>query len=750
MEKKLWRQMGLKDTEYEKIREDLGGRDPNFVELGIYSVMWSEHCSYKHSRRMLRSFPTSGERVLQGPGENAGVLDIGDGLAVAFKIESHNHPSAIEPYQGAATGVGGILRDIFTMGARPVALLNSLRFGPPDTPRARYLIDGIIEGIGGYGNCVGVPTVAGEVYFEECYRENPLVNAMAVGIMTAENLVRGVASGEGNLVVLVGARTGRDGIHGVTFASEELSEESEEKRPAVQVGDPFTEKLLIEACLEIMERKLAVGVQDLGGAGLSCAVTETASRGGTGLQINLDNVPCREEGMEPYEIMLSESQERMLLIIEEEKLEECRAVFERWKLAFSVMGRVTGDGYVRITHGGKEVASVPARSVADGAPEYDPESREAEYYHRLRIWDTESVSLPEDYDDVLKKLLSSPNIASKEWVYRRYDHMVRTSTVVPPGSADAAVLRLSGTEKGLAVTVDGNGLQTYLDPYRGGMMAVAEASRNLSCTGAEPLGITDCLNFGNPEKPEIFWQFRRAVEGMSEACRCLGLPVVGGNVSFYNEAGNTAIYPTPVVGAVGLLDDVTAHATMGFKNEGDMVLLLGAGTPSLSGSEYLKTIHGTVAGALPELDLEQEKALQELVRNSIREGLLSSAHDLSEGGLAVALAESCIRGGMGAVIDLPDEELRADNVLFGEAPSRIIISVEPGLKPALEKKAAEFGIRTVCMGVVAPGSLKISVNNKHLINLPIQQLDLSWRQSMFDSRKEEMAYEICEDARTGK
>ncbi len=714
----MHRQMGLKDDEYEEIVHLLG-REPNFTELGMFAVMWSEHCSYKHSRQTLRRFPSEGERVLQGPGENAGVIDIGEGMAVAFKVESHNHPSAIEPYQGAATGVGGILRDIFTMGAQPVAILNSLRFGPPDDSRTCFLIDRVVDGIGGYGNCVGIPTVAGEIYFEECYRESPLVNAMAVGGMPLEMLSRGAASEAGDVVILVGARTGRDGIHGVTFASEGLDEKAEEKRPSVQVGDPFMEKILMEFCLEAVRKKLVAGMQDLGGAGLTCAVTETSSRGGTGMEIDLDQVPCREENMNAYEIMLSESQERMLLIVKERSLEALREILERWELPFGIIGRVTNDGIVNVWYRGEMVVSVPAKAVAEEAPAYEPASREPAYIREKRFFKESAWATPEDYQEAFLNVLSSCSIASKEWAWKRYDHMVRTSTVLLPGQGDAAVLRLRGTSRGLAVTIDGNGRMVYLDPYRGGMMTVAEATRNISCVGGKPLGITDCLNFGCPENPEVFWQFEQAVKGMAEACEALSVPVVSGNVSFYNESKHSAIYPTPVVGAVGLLDDVSICVSMGFKKEGDVIVLLGCGDLSLGGSEFLKVIHGEMSGRIPDLVFKEEKRLQKLIRQLARKGVVSSAHDLSDGGLGIALAECCISGGNGADLSIADNSMRPDLLLFGEGPSRILVSLPEGNLENLKKMAGEYRVPLDILGKVRGRHLKVQLSTgETLIDLP--------------------------------
>ncbi len=724
-EQQVWRKLGLTDREYDMIVEQVG-REPNEAELNMYSVMWSEHCCYKHSLSSLKLFPTTGKRVIQGPGENAGVVDIGGGWSAVFKIESHNHPSAVEPYQGAATGVGGILRDIFTMGAQPVAFLNSLRFGNPDSARNRYLFDGVVAGIGGYGNCVGIPTVGGEIYFEPCYGGNPLVNAMCVGVMPTERLVLGKATGEGNLVVLVGARTGRDGIHGVTFASEELSEKSEERRPAVQVGDPFLGKLLMDATLEAIEKKLVCGVQDFGGAGLTCALTETASRAGTGIEIDLDLVPLREEGMHPYEILTSESQERMLLIIEPEKLAAVEEVFRRWELQLAVLGKVTGDGRVVARHHGAVVVDLPAASVAGGAPVYNPESREPEYFSRLAGFDPLTLPPPEDYNKTLLDLLSAPDIASKEWVWRRYDYMVRTCTVQGPGG-DAAVIRLRETGQALALTVDGNGRHTYLDPYRGGMMAVAEATRNLSCTGAEPIGVTDCLNFGSPENPEIYWQFRQAVEGMAAACRALDVPVVGGNVSFYNEVEGEAIYPTPVVGAVGLIESPQQQCGLALRREKDLLLLLGPRETSLGGSQYLKSCCGKVAGSLAELDLVMEHRVQALLRSLIGRGLIASAHDLSDGGLAVALAECCLGGGLGAEVNLAqaDSPLPA---MFGEGPSRILMSVGPEYQAAVVEAAREAGVKICEIGAVTGDALIICHGGDIILKLKLSAMKKAYEE----------------------
>ncbi|GAW92168.1 phosphoribosylformylglycinamidine synthase subunit PurL [Calderihabitans maritimus] len=731
MDGKVWREMGLSDSEYERIKEILG-REPNYVELGMFAVMWSEHCSYKNSKPVLRLFPTEGPHVLQGPGENAGIVDIGDGQAVVFKIESHNHPSAIEPFQGAATGVGGIIRDVFTMGARPVALLNSLRFGKLEDERVKYLFNGVVSGIAFYGNCVGIPTVGGEVYFSKGYTGNPLVNAMCVGLIDHKDIARGIASGVGNSVMVVGARTGRDGIHGATFASEELSEESEERRPAVQVGDPFMEKLLLEACLELIRGGHVVGMQDMGAAGLTSSSCEMATRGNTGMEIDVSLVPRREEGMTPYEVMLSESQERMLVIPKKGSEEKVKEVFARWGLEAVVVGRVTDDGILRIKDGEEVVAEIPAKALTEQCPVYNPAQKVPAYLREVQEYDPGRLPEPEDYNRALLSLLRSPNIASKEWVYRQYDHMVRTNTVVPPGS-DAAVIRIKGTSKGLALTTDCNGRYCYLDPYLGGAIAVAEAARNLVCSGARPLAVTDCLNFGNPEKPEIFWQFYQAVLGMSEACRVLETPVVSGNVSFYNETDGVAVYPTPVVGMVGLLEDIRFHCTQAFREEGDIILLLGETLPELGGSEYLEVMHGVEAGRPPQLDLNREKAVQHCCLEAIRRGLVKSAHDCSEGGLAVALAECCISGGTGAEIEI-ESSLKPHEVLFSESQSRIILTATEADVPAVKELAGQEGVPFAVLGRVSGDKLIISINRQgtaeRLIDLPVREMEEAWREEI--------------------
>ena len=665
---------GLTDDEYDEIRRLLG-REPNLTELGVFSVMWSEHCSYKSSRKHLKQFPTQGARVIYGPGENAGVMDIGDGLAVVFKIESHNHPSFIEPYQGAATGVGGILRDVFTMGARPIASLNSLRFGDARHPKTPYLVNGVVGGIGGYGNCIGVPTVGGDIYFDACYDANILVNAFTLGLVERDRIFTGKARGAGNPVVYVGSKTGRDGVHGATMASESFSEGSEQRRPTVQVGDPFTEKLLLEACLELMKTDAIVGIQDMGAAGLTSSAVEMAGRGGSGVELELSHVPLREQGMTPYEILLSESQERMLLVARPGSVEQLQTIFERWDLDAVVVGRVIEEPVFRVLSEGCEVARIPVAALTDAAPSYDRPAARPVSQDEIQRLDTAALSQPENMNRVLEQLLESPNIASREWIYRQYDHYVRSNTVVAPG-ADAAVVRIKGTSRGLALTVDCNGRYCYLDPHTGGMAAVAEAARNLACVGATPLGLTDCLNFGNPEKEEVMWQFSQAILGMREACLALDIPVVSGNVSFYNETEGVSIHPTPTVAMVGLLEDVERIATPWFKEEGDLVVLLGSNGGELGGSEYLKVVHDRVAGRPPAVDLTLERGVQRTCRASVEAGLLSSAHDISEGGLTVALAEACFGDpGIGAIIEM-EPQGRLDAFLFGESHSRIVVSLK--------------------------------------------------------------------------
>ncbi len=719
---------GLSPEEYARIQELLG-REPNLVELGIFSAMWSEHCSYKSSRPHLKTLPTEGPRVIQGPGENAGVVDIGDGLAAVFKIESHNHPSFIEPYQGAATGVGGILRDVFTMGARPIALLNSLRFGDPDHPKTRYLLNGVVKGISDYGNCVGVPTVGGDIYFDACYNGNILVNAFCLGLAKADRIFLGKASGAGNALLYVGSKTGRDGIHGATMASAEFDDATEEKRPTVQVGDPFTEKLLLEACLEIMKHDWVVGVQDMGAAGLSSSSFEMAERAGMGIELDLDAVPRREEGMNAYEIMLSESQERMLFVVEKGHEDEALAIFRKWDLDVAVIGRVTDDGIYRATENGEEVVRLPIEAVVTGALKCDRPTRKPAYLDEAGTLDLSKREAPEP-KEALKRLLASPTIASREYVYQQYDHMVRLNTLVVPGS-DAAVLRVPGTQKALALSVDCNPRYGYLDPYAGGQIAVAEACRNVVCAGAEPVGVTNCLNFGNPENPEIMWQFQEAVRGLGDMCRFLDIPVVSGNVSLYNETKGEAIYPTPTIAVVGLLEDLSRHCTQGFKQEGHLIGLLGKTREELGGSEFQKLFWNECRGKPPALDPKAELALQRLCLDLIDEQWIASAHDCSEGGLAAAVAESCITGGglFGASLDLHGA-VRTEALLFGESQSRIVISFSAEELKNIESLANERDVPFAVIGTVGGSRFQININETPILNEDLSVIEDHWKNSL--------------------
>ncbi|MFD2445170.1 phosphoribosylformylglycinamidine synthase subunit PurL [Bacillus sp. CGMCC 1.16607] len=714
---KLYREMGISDEEFAMIEKVLG-RLPNFTETGLFSVMWSEHCSYKNSKPVLRRFPTSGERVLQGPGEGAGIVDIGDNQAVVFKIESHNHPSAIEPYQGAATGVGGIIRDVFSMGARPIALLNSLRFGELTSPRVKYLFEEVVAGIAGYGNCIGIPTVGGEVQFDPSYEGNPLVNAMCVGLINHEDIQKGQAHGVGNTVMYVGAKTGRDGIHGATFASEELTDASDENRPAVQVGDPFMEKLLLEACLELVKSDALVGIQDMGAAGLTSSSAEMASKAGSGIEMNLDLVPQRETGMTAYEMMLSESQERMLIVVKKGREQEIVDLFSKYDLEAVAVGKVTEDKMLRLLHKGEVVANVPADALAEEAPVYHKPSAVPAYFEEFQAMEADIPSV-DDYKETLMALLQQPTIASKEWVYEQYDHMVRTNTVVSPGS-DAAVVRIRGTRKALAMTTDCNSRYIYLDPETGGKIAVAEAARNIICSGAEPLAITDCLNFGNPEKPEIFWQFEKAVDGMSEACRTLQTPVIGGNVSLYNETNGTAVYPTPVVGMVGLVKDLEHVTTQSFKQSGDLIYLIGETGDEFGGSELQKLTYGRIFGKAPAIDVTVEHTRQQQVLQAIQQGLVQSAHDLSEGGLAVALSESLFGTDLGADILVDGNAISA---LFSESQSRFLISVKQENKEQFESLVEAHFIGEVNDSTL----LKISNQEEALVVAQVNELEKAWR-----------------------
>jgi phosphoribosylformylglycinamidine synthase subunit PurL len=732
--------LGLTPEEYEHICRIQGG-EPTYVELAIYSLMWSEHCSYKHSKPILKRFPTSGPRILQGPGENAGIIDVGDGWAVAMKVESHNHPSAVEPFQGAATGVGGIVRDIFTMGARPCVSLDSLRFGEiegDENARQRFLFDGVVGGIAFYGNCLGIPTVGGEVYFEDSYAGNCLVNAMSAGLLRTDQIVRAIASGPGNHVVLIGSKTGRDGIGGASvLASQEFDETLEEKRPSVQVGDPFTEKKLIEACLELLHRRLVVSMQDLGAAGLTSSSSEMASKGMVGLDIHADRVPLREADMEPWEIMISESQERMLSIVDPGQLEAVREVCDRWDLDCTVIGEVTDSKMLRVYWHGDRVADIPARRLADEAPVIRTPSVRPAYLADEPV-DPRHYERPDDLGEVLLALAGAPNIASKRWAYEQYDYIVQANTVQIPGS-DAAVLRIKGTPRGIAFVNDCNGRHCYLDPYRGAKAATAEAARNLSCVGALPVAVTDCLNFGNPEKGEMYWTFEQAVEGMAEACEALETPVVSGNVSFYNESFGNAIYPTPMVGMLGVFDDVGVHVDHRFKHTGDVVALLGPlDSAALDGSEYQKRLFGLVAGRVPDVDLALERALQRVVRDAIAAGVVKSAHDCAEGGLAVALAECCTGSGVsggaqtaappparGAAIAL-ETTMRDDIALFGEGPSRIVVTCARERLAELRAVVANGGENLVPLAVLGSvddgGRLRIAAGGEELVDLPVDKL----------------------------
>ncbi|WP_412061593.1 phosphoribosylformylglycinamidine synthase subunit PurL [Rubrivirga sp. IMCC45206] len=768
----LAREHGLTDDEYAVIQGVLG-RTPTYTELGVYSVMWSEHCSYKNSIALLKTLPRDGDKLLAAAGdENAGLVDIGGGLACAFKIESHNHPSAVEPVQGAATGVGGIQRDIFTMGARPIASLNSLRFGSLDNPRVRFLFDGVVRGIGGYGNSFGVPTVGGEVVFDPAYEGNPLVNAMSVGIVKVGETVSATAQGVGNPVYIVGSATGRDGIHGATFASVEISEDSEANRPNVQVGDPFTEKLLLEATLEAIRTGAVVGMQDMGAAGISCSSSEMSEKGGVGMDIQLDKTPQRETGMTPYELLLSESQERMLVVVEKGREHEIEAVFDKWDLHAVQIGVVTDSEHVRVYWHGDLVMDIPAESLVlgGGAPVYYRETSRPTYLDDTLGADLDAIPdvTADTAGEALVALMGAPNIASKRWVFEQYDTEVRTNTVAGPGPTDAAVVRLKGTatrapepiparpagvkgpvspgtgERGLAMATDCNGRYVYLNPRRGAQIAVAEAARNVVCAGGEPLGVTNCLNFGNPYKPEVYWQFTEAVGGMGDACRAFGTPVTGGNVSFYNENPDGAIFPTPTIGMVGLVEDVDRDATTAaFRAPGDAILLVSpAGwwhTGGIEASEYLHTRHDRTAGDAPHLDLEEEKTVHATVLAAIRAGLVKSAHDCADGGLAVALAESCLHGGFGASVSLPATDARLDAVLFGEAQSRVVLSVAHERTAEVEALAARHGARVTTLGTVGLDRLAIAVGGTTVVDEAVVDLKQPYDSAIPDAMGEPVA-----------
>ncbi|MBI5020990.1 MAG: phosphoribosylformylglycinamidine synthase subunit PurL [Ignavibacteriales bacterium] len=729
---------GLTKEEYEEILKILN-RTPTYTELGIYSVMWSEHCSYKNSIQEIKKLPRTGERLLVEAGEeNAGLIDIGDGLAVAFKIESHNHPSAVEPYQGAATGVGGIMRDIFTMGARPIAALNSLRFGNPSHPRTKYLMKRIVQGIGDYGNSFGVPTVAGDVYFDDCYNENPIVNAMSVGIVKHSLIAKSAAKGVGNLVMIVGSSTGRDGIHGATFASEEISEESDSKRPSVQVGDPFTEKLLLEATLEAIKENVIVGIQDMGAAGITCSTSEMSARGGTGMKINLDDVPVREKAMSGYEIMLSESQERMLMVVKPKDEIKVKEIFQKWDLQCETIGEVTNNGNVEIYHHGNKIAEVSAFSLVlgGGAPVYTREATKPKYIDECRDFDINALPEPSNYNQVILKMIGSLNLCSRGWISKQYDAMVRTNTISYGG--DSAVVRIKSTIKALAMKTDCNARYIYLNPYLGAEIAVAECARNLVCSGAKPLAITNCLNFGNPYKPEIYWQFKEVIRGIGDACRFLGTPVTGGNVSFYNENPTGAIYPTPVIGMIGEIEDYSKTISQAFKNPEDLIILLGENKSEVGGSEYLNHCYGLVKGEIPRHDLDSEKRLHNLILNLNQEGLLNSAHDVSDGGMLIAICESIIHANKNSEVNLGAEIHvktgdRLDYYLFSESQSMVVVSCSPDKLNKLKSQAEFFSIQFNLLGKVTRNK-KLIVND--IINIEIQQIG-----DLHEKRMEELFIE---------
>jgi len=741
--RKLARSHNLTEQAYARIVRVLG-RQPTVTEVGIFGVMYSEHCSYCSSKPYLKTFPTAGKRILVKAGtENAGLVDIGDGLAVAFKVESHNHPSAVEPHAGAATGVGGIIRDIFTMGARPIALLDSLRFGRPSDARTRFLVHGVVKGIADYGNAVGVPTVGGEVAFDPMYHDNPLVNVMCIGIVPARKIARGSAKGIGNPVLYVGSSTGRDGLGGASFASRELSDASDADRPAVQIGDPFAEKCLIEATLEALATGDVIGIQDMGAAGLTCSTCETASRGRTGIEIDIAKVPRRETGMSPYDVMISESQERMLIIAKRGREERVKRLFAKWGLNAVEIGRVTGGHRMRVREGREVVADIPVAALTDGAPVYHRPVKRPAYLSRVQQLLLRTLPEPADHTETLARLLASPTIASKALIFEQYDHMVQTNTVVLPGRADAAVLRIKGSSRLLAAATDGNGRYCYLDPYEGGKLAVAEAARNVACVGAAPLAVTDCLNFGNPEDPEIMWQFKTCVRGISEACRAFGTPVTGGNVSLYNEGPHGAIDPTPVIGMIGLLDGMPV--TSNFKDEGDTIVLFGATREELGGSEYLAVVHGRKAGRPPRVHLQQERALHRVMIAAHREELLKSAHDCSDGGLAVALAECCMVDGerlLGATIAStirnPKSDVRVDALLFGESAGRVVVSCEPHDAKRVLELAKQQGMPATVIGEVGGARLSIS----SWIEAPVDVLSDAWRGGLAQALESDTSREL--------
>ncbi len=725
IDNKIIEEHGLSLEEYDKILSILG-REPNYVELGIFSVMWSEHCSYKSSIKMIKTLPREGGKLLVGAGEeNAGLVDLGDDLATAFKIESHNHPSAVEPYEGAATGVGGIMRDVFTMGARPIASMNSLRFGSLDNDRNKFLLEHAVEGIADYGNCLGIPTVGGEVVVEDVYSGNPLVNAMSVGIVKTKNVASATAEGKGNPVFIVGSSTGRDGIHGATFASVELTEETESKRSNVQVGDPFTEKLLLEATLELCKKSWLVGIQDMGAAGITCSCSEMSAKGKSGIKIDLDLVPLRESDMNAYEIMLSESQERMLVVIKDGFEDQLHEIFEKWELDCQKVGEVTDTKHLEVYHKGELVADIPSEELVlgGGAPQYDMPYREPKYYTDLNNFNIELIPEKEIYNEELITLLSSPNVTSKEYVYSQYDSTVRTNTVIGPGS-DAAVVRLKDTKKALSISTDCNGRYVYLNPRMGGMIAVAESARNVVCSGGLPLAITNCLNFGNPQDPEIYWQFREAVLGIGDACRAFDTPVTGGNVSFYNESNLGAVYPTPVIGMVGVLEDSSKHMDISFKDPGDIIVAIGALNGELGGSEYLKQCHGKIEGPIPAVNLDLELSLHRICLDLISKGIIKSAHDVSDGGVSVNISESICgaQENIGAEISI-DRKLREDQILFGETQGVIVVTLDAKDLHHVALIAQEHNVHTQTIGTVTD-SANLKINES--INLDREELEKAY------------------------
>lgn len=719
-EKKFWQKWNLTSTEYQLICQALN-REPNELELGIFSVLWSEHCSYKNSRSLLKRLPTEASWVVQGPGENAGIIDIGEEELVVMKIESHNHPSAVEPFQGAATGVGGILRDIFTMGARPIALLDSLRFGNFQENLTQYLYSGVVGGISFYGNCIGVPTVAGETVFSDSYQGNILVNVMAVGLVKKGEIVRAVAKGVGNSVILIGAKTGRDGIGGAAFASVQLSEQSDEDRPAVQIGDPFTGKLLLEACLELAQFEEVVGLQDCGAAGLASSLSEMAARGESGIEVEISRIPQREMGMSPFEIILSESQERMVVVVEKGKEDRVLNTLKRWDLDSAIIGKVTEEQSFTIKDQGRQVASIPLPSLVGGAPVIKREAKRPEGMEKVNHLDLKEIEEFDDYNQILLNLLALPNLSSKEEIYQQYDYLVQTNTLIPPGD-DAAILRIKGSKKALALTTEGNGRYCFLDPRQGARIAVAEAARNLSCKGAKPKAVTDCLNFGAPENRASYWQLEQAIEGLSEACRFFETPVISGNVSLYNEKEGKSIDPTPIVGMVGVVGDYRQVCTLAFKKENDLIFILGESEEELGGSEYLEVVHKLKCGVPPVLDFEKEKKIQNFCRVMIEGGFLASAHDCSLGGLALTLAESCLANGLGAEVELKSD-LRSDCFLFGETQSRIVVSISPTHYEKFREAALGEGILFQYIGIVKGNRLKIN----QWVNLAVSQLEKAWR-----------------------